>query len=209
MTVWVRPRQTIDHVLASRSPLLVLPLAGLGGISRIVEKSLMLGWTYQVVVWRILLIEIVVGAILGIVSTYLNSFVLSRLGQSLGGRASAFELRVATAWSWLPGIFGFFAVVMLLVVVRAFDHSHLFVPGGLLTLMQVVLTISNLWSLAVFLAMISQVHQFSLPWAILTYVIGLASIIAAAYLTRVALGDILGIPPELFNIGAYVRLFLG
>jgi hypothetical protein len=162
MAVWISPRQTIDRVLASRLRLLVLPLASRGGASLLVGKSLILGWTYQVINWWILLFDVVVGATLGIVSTYLNSFVLSRLGQSLGGRGSAFELRVATAWSWLPGIFGFLVVVMLLVISRAFDHTNLFVPSGLLALMQAVLTIGNLWSLAVFLAMISQVHQFSL-----------------------------------------------
>jgi hypothetical protein len=207
IAVWFSPRQAIDRILASRLRLpVVLLLVSLGGASFFVGKSLSLGWTYQVVNWRVLLFWTVAGAILGIVSVYLNALVFSWLGRYVGGCASALELRVAAAWSALPSIFGFLIAVLFLVVSRLFDHVSLVVPSGLLILVRAILAIGNIWSLVVFFVMISQVHQFEVRWAMVTYILGLASIALVAFLVRTFLGYVLDIPPDLFNISSYLQL---
>jgi signal peptidase I len=205
--VWFSPRQTIDRVLGSRLRYLVLPLACLGTISFFLGRFLSSGWVYQFIEWHVLLFEIVTSTVVGIVALYLNSFVFGWLGQSLGGCASPRELRVAWAWSALPGISGFLVVVILLVISRFFDHVSLFVPSGLLISVKTILAIFNNWSLVVFLVMISQVHRLALRWAIVTYALGLASIISFAFLVRVFLGYLFDIPPDLFDIPTYLKLY--
>jgi hypothetical protein len=208
IAVWLSPRQAIDRVLASQLRLLVPPLASLGYASFFVGKFLSWGYTYQVINWRVLLLWTVLSAVVGIVGVYLSALVFSGLGKHLGGCASQLELRVALAWSGLPSIFGFLAVVMLLTVSRVFDHDDLFVPTGLLILVKAILIVCNTWSLVVLLAMISQVHRFAVWWAVVTYVLGVASIALVAFLVRAVLGYLFSIPPDLFNIPEYLRLFL-
>jgi hypothetical protein len=206
IAVWLSPRRAIDRVLASQLGFLVLPLASLGYASFFVGKFLSWGFTYQVINWRALLSLIVLGAVVGIVGIYLSALVFSRLGKHVGGCASQLELRAALAWSGLPTIFGFLAVVMLLAISRVFDRDDLFVPTGLLILVKAILIVCNTWSLVVVLAMISQVHRFAVWWAVMTYVLGVASIALVAFLVREVLGYLFSIPPDLFNIPAYLRL---
>lgn len=206
IAVWLNPRQAIERILAAGLTRPVLLLASVGGASFYVGKFLSLGFTYQVVNWRILLLLTVEGAIFGIISVYLNTFVFSWLGRYLGGCASWFELRVTAAWSALPIIFGFLVVVVLLVGSRLVDDVSLIVPSGFLLLVRAILTIGDIWSLVVFLVMISQVHRFSVWWAIVTYILGWASIALVAFLVRAFLGYLLGIPPNLFSIPTYLQL---
>jgi signal peptidase I len=208
IALWLSPRLTIDRILASRLRRLAVPLASLGCASYLLGKDLGLGLTYQIVNWRILLIWIVVGAILGVISLYMNALFCSWIGRFLYGSASPREMRVVFAWSNVPTITGLLIVVVVLMVSRFFDQHSFFVPSSLLVFVKAVLAISNVWSLGLVAAMISQVHRIGLPSAIVTYVGGWILIVLCACVVRALLGYLFDIPPVLFNIQAYIKYLL-
>jgi hypothetical protein len=204
ITVWFSPRQSIDRVLVSRLRHLVLPLASLGTVSLFAAKFVSssffgFGVGYQLLNWRALPILMAGGTVFGIVGVYTTAFILSWLGRYLGGRASPLELRVASAWSALPSIFGLLIILAILAVSRAFDPDSLFAPKGLSISVQLILALFNVWSLVIFLVMISHVHQFTLLWAIITYVLEITLISLIIYFVRTSVLYLLDTPSSVFQ----------
>jgi hypothetical protein len=208
IAVFARPREAIERILVSKSRHLVLPLATAGGSTLFVGRFLNTGLVFNLVNWRALLFVAIAGAVVGIASLYLTPLVFCWVGRFIDGCASSSELRSAWAWSTLPSIFGFLVVLMILLISRSFDPGSLIAPVGLLLPMKIITGVSRAWAWVVFLVMISQVHRFTIWWAIITCVAGMASIIVIAILVRTALGYLLNIPPDLFDIREYVLLWL-
>jgi signal peptidase I len=181
LSVWLSPRQTIERILASRPRHLVLLLASLGTISAFAGEMIGAGVTDALLNWQVLLGLIVAGSVIGIVCLYPAALVFKWIGNLLGGHASTLQLRAVLAWSVVPVIFGFIAVVALLVVLKVSGASA---SNGLSVAAQVVAGLFGLWSLAVFLAMLSQVEGFGIWRAIVTYLLGLILPLLIAILIR-------------------------
>jgi signal peptidase I len=181
LSVWLSPRQTIERILASRPRHLVLLLVSLGTISAFAGEMIGAGVTDALLNWQVLLGLIVAGSVIGIVCLYPAALVFKWIGNLLGGHASTLQLRAVLAWSVVPVIFGFIAVVALLVVLKMSGASA---SNGLSVVAQVVAGLFGLWSLAVFLAMLSQVEGFGIWRAIVTYLLGLILPLLIAILIR-------------------------
>jgi signal peptidase I len=168
MSVWLSPRQTIERILASRPRHLVLLLVGLGTIGGFASEMIGAGVTYQLLDWRVLLGLIVVGGITGIVCLYPAALVFKWIGNLLGGHASTLQLRAVAAWSLVPGIFGLVVVLALLVVLKVSGASA---SNGLSLVLQAILALCGLWSLVIWLSMLSQVQAFGILRAIAAFVL--------------------------------------
>src|SRR6266853_3104402 len=87
LSVWLKPRGTIERILATNPRRHVLLLAGLGGISAIPVDWIDAGLTTQVLDWpkpaAIVVLgvtSVVLGAVIGIVNLYFFAFLLGWSG---------------------------------------------------------------------------------------------------------------------------------
>jgi signal peptidase I len=197
-TLWLSPRETITHILATRPRHLVWLLAMLGSIAGIYGQMVGAGAAGLLGDWRFWLGFVLFGAIVGIVWLYVSALILNWVGRLLGGRASALELRAVVAWSAVPVILGFIVLLLISVTARASGTAAM---RGVLAL--VVLGF-GLWSVVVFLLMLARVQHFGFWRTIATYVLNLIFPLAIAVLIRSLLYQPFNVPsvamaPTLLN----------
>jgi signal peptidase I len=160
VSVWLKPRQTIAHILATRPRQGIWLLASLGAISGFAGQLLGFGLTSKLYDWCVLLALAVAGAVYGVVSLYLTAFVLKWIGRLLGGRASMVDLRAALAWSTPPSILGLIVVTGILVTSQFLGGEGLATTSWVSLLLRVIVGLCCLWSLVVLLLMLSRVSGF-------------------------------------------------
>src|SRR5215813_2462853 len=102
LSVWFKPGDTIDRVLAAEPKLSLLVLAA-GGVADMMVSTLVdEGLTTALLDWRFLAGAAVTAAVVGVVGLYLSAILLSWSGRIFGGRASLAELRAVSAWGMAP-----------------------------------------------------------------------------------------------------------
>ena len=106
ISIWWRPRQTVEDIVASRPGYMVLPLAVLGGAASAVGMLTAYGAGSELTGWRALLACVVGGGILGIVNLYFFAAVTGWVARKIGGQASAVAVRTVFAWGALPNSSG-------------------------------------------------------------------------------------------------------
>jgi signal peptidase I len=174
VSVWLRPRKTIEDIVATQPTRWVLVLAVIGGMAGVVRPLL----AYLVSDWRILLLGLIGGAVLAVVSLYLASAIVAGLGRLMQGRASAQAVRAALAWSQLPLIAGALVAVALIGVADAFAGNQ--TASDLLPAAARLIAVAGaLWSIVVALLMISRIEQFGFWRTIAVYVVGTVGAIFA------------------------------
>jgi signal peptidase I len=175
VTLWLKPRQTITRVVATRHQHLVPVLAALGMIASLYAWIVRLPGIAppELEFWFALVAG---GAVLGIAWLYLNGAILGWIGHLLGGHATATELRAALAWSAVPSITGFIVMLATGGLTRG-DNAR-----GIAAL---VVLIFGLWSLVVFLLMLGRLQHFGFWRTIILYVLDVAFplILAVAFRT--------------------------
>jgi len=159
--VWFSPRQTIEHIVATRPTHLVWVLAILGTIATIYSQIVRIGASVPFADWRFWLAPIVVGAVAGIVLLYLSALILDWIGRLLGGRAPARALRAVLAWSALPNILGFLIALIIIAL------------NGNAVIVRALLVAFGLWGSVVFLLMLARVQHFGFWRTIAAYVLNL------------------------------------
>jgi signal peptidase I len=82
ISVWLRPRLTIERIIAERQQRFVLLLTALGMIASLTSPLVGAGLTSQLFDWRVLLGLVFAGAALGMVALYAGVFVFNGLGAS-------------------------------------------------------------------------------------------------------------------------------
>ena len=130
ISIWLSPRQTIDHILATGPRRFVWLLAALGTIGSIYSQALGVGFLDGVAGWRVWLCFVAGSAVIGILFLYLNALILRGVGSLIGGRASTLELRAVLAWSAVPAILGLVIAVLLNAGVRLFGAASAMSPAG-------------------------------------------------------------------------------
>jgi hypothetical protein len=105
ISIWTKPRATIQQIVDTNPERLVLLLAGVGGFSTVLNhastKSLgdKLDWP------MLFLIAAIVGPVAGIITLYIASALIRWTGNWIGGKATSQHIRAAMAWSTVPEVF--------------------------------------------------------------------------------------------------------
>jgi signal peptidase I len=183
-TLWFSPRQTIEHIVATRPTHLVWVLAILGMIATIYGQIIGMGVTGPFADWRFWLTLILVGAAGGIVLLYLSALILNWVGRLLGGEAPARALRAVLAWSALPNILGFLIALIAGIALN----------GGNAVIAKALLAAFGLWGLVVFLLMFARVQHFRFWRTMAAYVLYLIALLVMVVLFRSFLYQPFNIP---------------
>jgi len=196
-TLWLSPRETIEHIVATRPRHLVWPLAILGSIAGFYGQLVSVGAAGGLADWRLWLGFLLLSAAVGIVWLYLSALILSWTGTLLGGRASTLELRAVVAWSALPSILG---LIVILLIQAAVSGESAAMRGGL----ALVVIGFGLWSFVVFLLMLARVQHFGFWRTIGAYILNLIVPLTIAILVRSLLYQPFNVPsfamsPTLLN----------
>jgi hypothetical protein len=168
VSIWTRPRATIQQIVDANPEHLVIMLAAISGLIRAANQFRAGGlgdpseWLTKI------LIAAMVAPIIGIIMLFIGGGLIRWTGSWIGGNASSQNIRAAMAWSsvpmiwglilWIPGLalFGqdFFATETPTV---AANPLLAFIRIGF---SMIEITI-GLWAVVVFLKCLGQVQGFS------------------------------------------------
>jgi signal peptidase I len=200
LTVWLRPRDTIERIVASNPRHHVLLLAALGGVSTIVSWLIAVGLTNQLFDQRIAIIALA-GLVLGVVGLFVYGISFDWWGRILGGGASAVNLRAALAWGVTPSIMGLVICGVALIVLKRSGSPDLS-PSALRTpivALQVAAVALGLWSVIATMLMVGRLQQFGFWFTIFYSVLAWLSVwIFLVLLIALPLGRTFLVQP--FNI---------
>jgi signal peptidase I len=183
LMVWLSPRQTIEHLVAKQPTHFVWLLAVFGTVASLYNQITVVAGTAYLFGWQLALSLVLFGALVGTIWLYLAGLTLSWIGGLLGGAAPALHMRAVFAWSTLPTILGFAAVLLI-------EVTHAITPD----VVPLLVAATSLWSLIVFLLMLGRVERFGIWRTILTYLLNLVLGLAIALVIRSFLYQPFNIP---------------
>src|SRR6185503_14327592 len=204
MSIWLSPRQTIDHILATGPRRFVWLLAALGTIASIYSQALSFGFLEGMAGWRIWLCFLAGGAVIGVLFLYLNALILRGVGRLIGGRASTLELRAVLAWSAVPAILGLVIAVLLNAGAKFFAPSAIS-SAGFSLLPLIIVVMAGLWSFVAVLLMLSRVERFGFWRTIAAYTM----VMIFPLLIALAIRALLFHPYSLPSGSMYPTMFVG
>lgn len=123
VSIWRAPGATIKQIAASTPMRLYYPLAGIWGASWSLGLAIRQGISAEDLaeadlppMWQLIAINLIAGAVLGIIALWLFSFLFAWIGRGLGGSARAREVRSVLAWSSVPHIPNVALAVLVLLL---------------------------------------------------------------------------------------------
>lgn len=184
VSIWTRPRVTIQQIVTTDPERSVLLLAGVAGISEALSRASMRGLGDRIDVPIILVISILVGPIGGIISLYIGAAFVRWTGAWIGGVATSQHVRAAMAWSgvpmvcslalWIPQLALFGEELFTTETPRLDENPSLLVSLVGFGLIELTLAI---WAIVLFLKALGQVQGFSAWKALGNVLLALAVIV--------------------------------
>ena len=102
LSIWFKPRATLEYLINKDPKRSVLALAALAGIANTLSRASSKNMGDRMDTLSIILFSITLGPIYGIFGLYVISAVTRSAGHMLGGTASALHMRAVLAWASLP-----------------------------------------------------------------------------------------------------------
>ena len=178
ISMWTRPRATIQSIIDSDPKRSVLLLASLTGISQALDKASLKN-AGDDLPFPLILVTSFAGIISGVIGLYIFGFLIKHASAWLGGKADGEKSRAAIAWSNVPIAWG----LLLWIPQLALFGNELFSattprmdshPFAVLGFGVIDITIA-VWALVLLCKAVGQVNGFS-AWR------GLGSCLIAAAL---------------------------
>lgn len=170
-SIWTQPRRIIQYLAEYDPAKYVIPLLILNGVVSMFQQATNSHWGDTMELTTIILLCVLCGPMIGIMSGYIVSGLLSFSGNWINGKATPDQIRMVLAWSAVPITFLLVVLPIELAVfgVEPFSKQHPTMDAnpllaGLLALIMFVLSI---WSLVIFVIGLSEVQGFSVWHAIL------------------------------------------
>ena len=192
VSMWTRPRATIQQIIDTDAAHLVLVLAAIAGVSQSLDQASIRSAGDILGLSAIMIAAAIGGSIGGLISLYIGGALIRWTGSWIGGQGSQLNLRAAFAWSNVPVIWG----MILWVPELALFGKELFTSempvieasgtlSLLLFLFGVVEITIGIWAFVLFLKCVGQVQGFS-AWK------ALGNLVLAALVIMVPLAVIAG-----------------
>lgn len=162
LSIWLRPGNTIDQVLATKPTLFFLLLPATGGYAALAVSTL-IGEevTTPLLDWRLLAGLAGLATVLALAGIYLNGFLLSWSGRIFGGRASPAQMRAVVAWGSVPLCASLAISLVMITGVRLVDGAAAGPASALVVVAQSVIDVAvAIWTSIALLIMIKRVQAF-------------------------------------------------
>lgn len=104
VSIWTKPRATIQQIVDTDPKRLVIVLACLGGFAHFLDRASQKAMGDNLDWHIIFIIAALAGPVLGVISLYLFSALLQWTGGWIGGHATFRDLQADFAWSTVPKI---------------------------------------------------------------------------------------------------------
>jgi hypothetical protein len=187
LTMWIKPKETIKNIIAENPNKHLLLLSTLYGFVSLLGTAQTLSLGEKLSLPIILIACLIIAPIWGFLVFSFASGVLFLTGKWIKGIAHFKEIRTATAWSSVPMVVNLFLWIILLIIFQndllknfpkgyAFSNSQL----NILFIVFLIQLILSVWSLIIYVNVISQVQNFSIGKSILNLVVSFI-IIAAVF----------------------------
>ena len=170
VSVWTKPRATIQQIVDTDPERLVLVLAAIAGFSQALARAnISMGDTFEwPTIFPIFLILAIAGPISGLIGLYIFSALIRWTGNWMSGNASSQNIRAAMAWSGVPIIWALILWIPALVLFGKelfTTETPIIDATPSLTLIfvgfgAIEITV-EIWAIVVFLKCLGQVQGFS------------------------------------------------
>ena len=168
VSIWLRPRATIQKIVDTDPERHVVALAAMSGIVQMLGNASDRNLGDRVGLPVVLTMALLLGPFAGLIGVYLWALLLKWTGRWIGGHASAVQLRAAIAWAGVPIIVGGVAFVGALLIAGKelfteatpwLDHN----PGWALLAygLLIIQFVTVGWGIVVSLKTVGQVQGFS------------------------------------------------
>ncbi len=194
LSIWFKPRSTIQQIIDTNPKYLVFVLMSLSGFSQVLDRASVknMGDKYD---WpMIVLIAAVVGPVVGIFSLYAFGWLVRWTGKWIKGKSSPVNIRAAIAWSSVPTIWVLILWVpeILLFGQELFTAETPAIEASPYLSMSylgfaVVGFVAGIWAFVIFLKCLGQVQGFSAWKALGNTILALLVIIAPFAVLFIAL----------------------
>jgi signal peptidase I len=171
LSVWFRPGDTIERVLAGRPRGGPLLLAGLGMAGSCIWTIVGTRFATSLTDWRILGVVLLAGFVGGGFLLCVNAFFFGLSGRLIGGRASQAQMRAALAWGLVPNIVGL-AIALAAQIGVTFSGIASETASALMVLLSAISGATGIWTLVATILMVRRVQAFGAWRAVLNAVIG-------------------------------------
>jgi len=168
ISIWTKPRATIQQVIDTDPIRLVVLLAALQGISSTLDRASTRSLGDKHELSTILLIAVTIGPLAGLLSLYIGGALVRWTGKWIGGIGSSATVRAALAWSgvpliwtlpiWIPELLLFGDELFTSETPRMDSSGTLLFSYLGFTLVELVIAI---WTFVVLLKCVGQVQGFT------------------------------------------------
>jgi len=193
LSMWTRPRATIQSIVDTNPEKDVLLLASISGVSRALDKASINNLADTAPV-SMVFVAAIGGIVSGIVGLYILGFLLRHSAHWIGGNANAEKTRAAIAWSSVPVAWG----MLIWLPQLALFGRELFsastprmdaTPFVALGLGMLELGV-GVWAMILFFKSIGQVNGFSAWRGLASFLIAVALVVVPILALAFSLGGI-------------------
>ena len=155
LSVWLKPGDTIDRVLAGNPRHSTWLLGVLGGIAGALASLSGAVWTTEISAWRLLGAFALIGAAGGVFALYFQALCLRWSGAMFGGHAPAKQLRALMAWGYFWPFLAGSAVSL-----AASAYMHFAGLGTSQTFNAFLQAVVFVWSSIIIVRMLARLQHF-------------------------------------------------
>ncbi|WP_121666247.1 Yip1 family protein [Mesonia aquimarina] len=164
--IWFQPSKTLRYMLMHKSKYNAGLLMLLGAIAYSFYKAVDKNVGDESSLYNILFIRSLIGTVVGVISFYIFSALLSVTGKWIGGKAEDNDFRFVLSWSFIPAIVGLFLLLLSLFIFGNDIFSSEIETDEtwyewLYSAFLVVYFVLNFWSLVIFIKGIKIIQNFS------------------------------------------------
>lgn len=177
ISMWTHPRRTVQELVSYKPTYGFYILSVIVGWPAAIQIAQIYNLSEFLSFPVILLITVLASPLLGAIGIVIFSGLLYWTGKSLGGVASFAEVKCATAWSNITGLFSVFIYILLIAYFQGgwFCPSWVNMPvdrymAYILFTLFVLQVVFFIWTIYLFIQSIAQVQRFSV-WKALGSVI--------------------------------------
>lgn len=170
--IWFSPREVFKYLSHHEYDKYVPLLLILGGISRTIDRAIERSMGDDYPLGGILLISVILGGLLGWISLYIYSALVSWMGTWLGGKSDTKSVLRVLAYALIPSLFSLIFVAISIIIYG----QEIFVsePGYQSSIDAIILLVLGIieitlsvWSFVVLVAGISEIQNFAIGKALL------------------------------------------